>query len=371
MINNRKIKFNKKLSFFQKLFNFDWLILFVVFLLCIIGVGSLYSASDGNLYPWSLNHFYRCCFGFIIIFMLGMINPNIFFKYSYLIYFLCILGLIYVQFYGVGTVRRWIDFKLFFIQPSELTKLALILFLAKYFNDFPSKLNNFIYYVIPFFAVMIPTLIVINQPDLGTGFMIFVLGISLIFIIGLPWKVVFSVLFVSLASIPLLWEQLYEYQKHRIIVFLNPKIDTLGSGYQIMQSKIAIGSGGIFGKGYLLGSQSRLDYLPEKHTDFVFTLISEEMGFVGSSLVLFLFVILIYLLLKDVFKETNLLNKIVMFGIAFLIFLYVTLNVGMVSGIIPVVGAPLPFISHGGTSLLTVFLAIGIIQSIRINKKEK
>ncbi len=371
MINNKNIKFDQKLSSWEKLLKFDWIMLFVIFLLCMIGVGSLYSASDGNLHPWSLNHFYRCCFGFLIIFVLGMIKPNFFFKHSYLIYFLCIIGLVYVHFFGVGNVKRWIDFKLFFIQPSELTKLALILFLAKYFNDFPSKLNNFIFYIIPFFAVITPTLIVMNQPDLGTGFMIFILGISLIFIIGLPWKVVFSILFVSLASIPILWQQLYEYQKHRIIVFLNPKIDTLGSGYQIMQSKIAIGSGGFFGKGYLLGSQSKLDYLPEKHTDFVFTLLSEEMGFVGSSLVIFLFILLLYLLLKDFLKETNLLNKIVMFGIAFLFFLYVSLNIGMVSGLIPVVGAPLPFISHGGTSLLTVFLAIGIIQSIRINRKEE
>ena len=370
MISNKKTKFNDELTIWKKILMFDWMVLFVVFLLCLIGIGTLYSASDGNLHPWSLNHFYRCCFGFLIIFILGMIKPKYYFKYSYLIYFLCILGLIYVHFFGVGNVKRWIDLKLFFLQPSELTKLALILFLAKYFNDFPSKLSNFIYYIIPFFAVIIPTLIVINQPDLGTGFMIFILGISLIFIIGLPWKAVFFILFASLASIPLLWQQLYEYQKHRIIVFLNPKIDTLGSGYQIMQSKIAIGSGGFFGKGYLLGSQSRLDYLPEKHTDFVFTLISEEMGIIGSFIVLFLFILLLYLLLKGFYKEKNLLNKIVIFGVSFLFFLYVSLNIGMVSGLIPVVGAPLPFISHGGTSLLTVFLAIGIIQSIKINRKE-
>ena len=146
MVNNKNIKFDQKLSYWEKLLKFDWIMLFVVFLLCMIGVGSLYSASDGDLYPWSLNHFYRCCFGFLIIFVLGMIKPNFFFKHSYLIYFLCILGLVYVHFFGVGNVKRWIDFKLFFIQPSELTKLALILFLAKYFNDFPSKLSNFIYY---------------------------------------------------------------------------------------------------------------------------------------------------------------------------------------------------------------------------------
>ena len=181
---NTKITFFKNLTLPQKLLKFDWLLLFIVFLLSLIGFGSLYSAADGNLYPWSINHLYRCLFGFLIIFIIGLIKPNFFVKYSYLFYVISILALIYVLFFGVGKVKRWIDFQLFYFQPSEIMKLSLILFLAKYFNDFPSKINKFIYYLVPFLVIVIPTFLVINQPDLGTGITIFFLGISLIFIIG-------------------------------------------------------------------------------------------------------------------------------------------------------------------------------------------
>ncbi len=359
----------KKENFFKPLIKIDWFLILIVLCLCIIGIGSLYSASGGSWKPWSLNHLYRCCLGFTILIVISLTNPRYFLKYSILLYFFCLFGLFYVEFFGVGNVKRWIDFKFFFIQPSEITKIGIILFLANYFYSFANKLNNLFYYIIPFLAILLPSLLVIGQPDLGTGFMIFVLGMCLIFIVGLPWKMVFFILFSSLASIPILWQQLYEYQKQRILIFLNPDMDSLGTGYQIIQSKIAIGSGGLLGKGYLLGSQSRLEYLPEKHTDFVFTLIAEEMGFIGTIFVILLFCLLISLILKNFFSEDNLGYKIIIFGISFLFFLYVSLNIGMVSGLIPVVGAPLPFISHGGTSLLTAFTGLGIIQSIRIHKK--
>ena len=278
------------------------------------------------------------------------------------------MSLIYVDFYGVGDVKRWIDLKFIFLQPSELTKIALILFLSKFFIDFPMKKSGILFFIIPFVLVLLPTLLIMKQPDLGTGFMVLLLGGTIIFLAGLNWKILTFLIIGVLSSIPILWHQLYEYQKHRIIVFLNPQTDTLGSGYQIMQSKIAIGSGGLFGKGYLLGSQSRLEYLPEKHTDFVFTLIAEEMGLIGSLFVILLFILLIWLLIKNFFQEENFSYKLIIFGVSFLFFLYVSLNIGMVSGLIPVVGAPLPFISHGGTSLLTVFIGLGIVQSIRVNK---
>ena len=278
------------------------------------------------------------------------------------------MSLIYVDFYGVGDVKRWIDLKFIFLQPSELTKIALILFLSKFFIDFPMKKSGILFFIIPFVLVLLPTLLIMKQPDLGTGFMVLLLGGTIIFLAGLNWKILTFLIIGVLSSIPILWHQLYEYQKHRIIVFLNPQTDTLGSGYQIMQSKIAIGSGGLFGKGYLLGSQSRLEYLPEKHTDFVFTLIAEEMGLIGSLFVILLFILLIWLLIKNFFQEENFSYKLIIFGVSFLFFLYVSLNIGMVSGLIPVVGAPLPFISHGVTSLLTVFIGLGIVQSIRVNK---
>ncbi len=360
--------YNRSIIKWEKLLQVDWLLLLVIIILCVIGVGSLYSAAAGDWNPWALNHAYRCIVGVILVFIFCLTKPQIILKYSYFYYLISILSLIYVEFFGVGDVKRWIDLKFIYIQPSELTKIALILLLAKFFSDFPIKKSGFIFFIIPFVLVLLPTILVMKQPDLGTGFMLLLLGGAIIFIAGLNWKILLFLIFGIIASIPVLWHQLYDYQKHRIIVFLNPQTDTLGSGYQIMQSKIAIGSGGIFGKGYLLGSQSRLEYLPEKHTDFVFTLIAEEMGLIGSMFVIILFLLLIYLLLKNFFKEENLAYKITIFGVSFLFFLYVSLNIGMVSGLIPVVGAPLPFVSHGGTSLLTVFIGLGVVQSIRVHK---
>ena len=361
-------RFHKADSILKKFFKLDWFLLFVVLIICIIGVGALYSAGDGSLKPWALNHIYKVIFGFFIVFILSQFKINFIMNFSVILYIFCILCLIYVTYFGVGDVKRWIDLKYFFFQPSELAKIAIILLLAKFFTDFPSNSKNIFYNLIAIFLVLIPGFLIINQPDLGTGSMLILLGFAIIFLNGLSWNFILSITLVSLISIPLIWQNLLEYQKHRILVFLNPELDTLGKGYQIMQSKIAIGSGGMFGKGYLTGSQSRLDFLPEKHTDFVYTLISEEMGFIGSMSLLILYFVIIIILMREFLKEEDFTNKIIIFGISFLIFLYVIFNVGMVSGLIPVVGAPLPFISNGGTSLITIFIGLGIIQSIRVSR---
>ena len=361
-------KFYKPDSILKKFFKLDWILLFVVLIICIIGVGALYSAGDGSLKPWALNHIYKVIFGFFIVFILSQFKINFIMNFSVILYIFCILCLIYVTYFGVGDVKRWIYLKYFFFQPSELAKIAIILLLAKFFTDFPNNSKNILYNLIAISLVLIPGFLIINQPDLGTGSMLILLGFAIIFLNGLSWNVILSITLVSLISIPVIWQNLLEYQKYRILVFLNPELDTLGKGYQIMQSKIAIGSGGMFGKGYLTGSQSRLDFLPEKHTDFVYTLISEEMGFIGSMSLLILYFVIIIILMKEFLKEEDFTNKIIIFGISFLIFLYVIFNVGMVSGLIPVVGAPLPFISNGGTSLITIFIGLGIIQSIRVSR---
>ena len=361
-------KFYKPDSILKKIFKLDWILLFIVLIICIIGVGALYSAGDGSLKPWALNHIYKVIFGFFIVFILSQFKINFIMNFSVILYIFCILCLIYVTYFGVGDVKRWIDLKYFFFQPSELAKIAIILLLAKFFTDFPNNSKNILYNLIAISLVLIPGFLIINQPDLGTGSMLILLGFAIIFLNGLSWNVILSITLVSLISIPVIWQNLLEYQKYRILVFLNPELDTLGKGYQIMQSKIAIGSGGMFGKGYLTGSQSRLDFLPEKHTDFVYTLISEEMGFIGSMSLLILYFVIIFILMREFLKEEDFTNKIIIFGISFLIFLYVIFNVGMVSGLIPVVGAPLPFISNGGTSLITIFIGLGIIQSIRVSR---
>ncbi len=363
-----KNRFYRQDGVLKKLFKIDWVLLFLVLIICIIGVGALYSAGDGSLQPWALNHLYKIILGFLIIFILSQFKINFIIKFSVIFYVFCILCLIYVIYFGTGDVKRWIDLKYFYFQPSELTKISVILLLAKFFNDYPNHSKKFIYTLIAIFFVLVPSFLIINQPDLGTGSMLLLLGFSLIFLNGLSWNIILSITFVSLISVPIIWQNLLEYQKYRILVFLNPELDTLGKGWQIIQSKIAIGSGGMFGKGFLTGSQSRLDFLPEKHTDFVYTLISEEMGFVGSLLVLILYLFINIILMREFLKEEVFTNKILIFGVSFLIFLYVVFNIGMVSGLIPVVGAPLPFISNGGTSLITIFIGLGIIQSIRVSR---
>jgi rod shape determining protein RodA len=372
-MNYRKNKFLKE-SFFNlyvsKLFRLNWLIVFCIFLLCLIGVTSLYSAAGGQWNPWAKSHLYRSLIGISVMLFIALLPPNFYNKLSFYCFILGLLSLLFVKFFGHGSVQRWISIGGFNFQPSEPIKLALILVLAKYFNNISKvDLQKNSTFLLPIIFTLLPGIIVVTQPDLGTGVTIILLGIAILFYIGIPLKIVFLSFIVVISCVPIIWNQLYEYQKNRILVFLNPESDSLGSGYQIIQSKIAIGSGGLFGKGYLLGSQSRLNYLPEKHTDFVFTLISEEMGFLGSIVLIFIFCFLITLIMRISFIVDTVFAKIVVFGVGFLIFLYVALNIGMVCGLLPVVGAPLPLISHGGTSLFTILIGVGLVLSMNIHNK--
>jgi rod shape determining protein RodA len=357
--------------FFSKLYKLNFLIIISLILLGLVGVASLYSAAGGNWDPWATNHLIRLIFGIFLMFILAFLPHKIFFKLSVLSFFIGVLSLILVKFVGTGNVQRWITLGGMNFQPSEAMKIALILILARYFDHVSrTDLERLKSYIVPLFLICLPGILVISQPDLGTGLTIILLGLAILFFVGISMKFVILCFIIVASSVPFIWNQLYDYQKDRILVFLNPELDSLGSGYQIIQSKIAIGSGGIFGKGYLLGSQSRLDYLPEKHTDFIFTLISEELGFLGSIFIILIFCILIISIMKISFRVKSLFSKIVAFGIGFLFFLYLSLNIGMVCGLLPVVGAPLPLISYGGTSLLTVLIGVGIVLSINIHDKE-
>ena len=356
---------------FSKFFKLNLLIIISVILLGLVGVASLYSAAGGDWDPWARNHLIRLIFGIFLMLSLAFLPHKIFFKLSVISFIIGILSLILVKFIGTGNVQRWISFGGMNFQPSEAMKIALILILAKYFDHVSKiELDKLKSYILPLFLIFLPGFLVISQPDLGTGLTIILLGLAILFFVGISMKFVILCFVLLASSVPFIWNQLYDYQKDRILVFLNPELDSLGSGYQIIQSKIAIGSGGIFGKGYLLGSQSRLNYLPEKHTDFIFTLISEELGFLGSILIISIFCILIVSIFKISFRVKTLFSKIITFGIGFLLFLYLSLNIGMVCGLLPVVGAPLPLISYGGTSLLTVLTGVGIVLSIDINDKE-
>jgi rod shape determining protein RodA len=357
-------------TFLLKLIKINWLIVFCLILLGSFGVASLYSAAGGSWDPWAENHLIRLIFGFFLMFVIAFLPSNIIFRYSVLSFFLGVLGLILVKFVGFGSVQRWITLGGMNVQPSEIMKLGLILMLARYFDHISKiQLEKLIPYLFPLLMILVPGILVISQPDLGTGLTIILLGLAILFYVGISLKFVVLSLLILISSVPLIWQQLYNYQKNRILVFLNPEMDSLGSGYQIIQSKIAIGSGGLFGKGFLLGSQSKLNYLPEKHTDFIFTLISEELGFLGSISIILVFCFLIASIMKITLNVKTLFSKVVVFGVSFLLFLYLTLNIGMVCGLLPVVGAPLPLISYGGTSLITVFIGVGFVLNINMNEK--
>ena len=354
-----------------KFLKINWVIVLCVVFLGFIGVAALYSAAGGNWNPWAKSHLTRLIIGVVLMFIITFIHPKFFYKLTLISFLLGLLSLVFVKFFGVGSVQRWITIGGLNVQPSELMKFALILMLARYFDQLSKiNFNRLFSYVIPILYIIIPGLIVISQPDLGTGLTIIILGFAILFYVGVSLKFVFIFLLTFISSVPIIWQQLYDYQKNRILVFLNPEIDSLGSGYQIIQSKIAIGSGGLFGKGYLLGSQSRLNYLPEKHTDFIFTLISEELGFFGAMTIILIFCVLIASIVKISFTVDTLFSKVIVFGVGLLIFLYLTLNIGMVCGLLPVVGAPLPLISYGGTSLFTILISVGVVLSINVHKNE-
>ncbi len=285
---NKPYEENYGFIFFSKLSKLNFLIIVCIILLSCVGVVSLYSAAGGYWDPWAKTHLIRLIFGISLMLILAFIPHDVFVRLSVISFIIGIISLILIKFVGTGNVQRWITLGGINFQPSEAMKLALILILARYFDHISRiELDKLKTYVIPLFLIFLPGFLVISQPDLGTGLTIILLGLAILFFVGISIKfVVFCFILLS-SSIPFIWNQLYDYQKERILVFLNPEIDSLGSGYQIIQSKIAIGSGGFFGKGYLLGSQSRLNYLPEKHTDFIFTLISEELGFIGSISILY------------------------------------------------------------------------------------
>ena len=372
-MNYRTNKFHEETLFsvfITKLLKINWIIVFCVILLCITGVAFLYSAAGGEWNPWAKSHLFRSVFGIFLMFFIAFLPPKLFYKLSVLSFLFGLSSLLFVKFFGVGSVQRWISIGGFNFQPSEPMKLVLILMLAKYFDNISKiHLNKIFPYMFPIICILLPGVIVMSQPDLGTGLTIIILGMAILFYVGISLKVVFFFLLALISFIPIIWQQLYHYQKNRILVFLNPQLDSLGSGYQIIQSKIAIGSGGLFGKGYLLGSQSRLNYLPEKHTDFIFTLISEEMGFLGSISIIFIFSVLIISIMRISFAVDSLFSKTIVFSVGCLIFLYLTLNIGMVCGLLPVVGAPLPLISHGGTSLITVLIGVSLVLSINVHDK--
>ena len=360
-------------SFKEKLLSLDFFLIFLILALGVISIFAMYSTEQGNFNYYTKSHLYRFCIFFIVFIIVSFFRIKLLYKSAYLFYFLILILLIGVDLFGVTASgsKRWLNLFILNLQPSELMKVALIVFLARYYNKIPSdSISNIKYIIIPFFALLIPVTLVITQPDLGTAALIGISGVAVIWMAGFRMKYfLYSfIMFICLAPIAISF--LKPYQKSRILTFFNPERDPLGAGYQIIQSKIALGSGGIFGKGYLQGSQSYLDYLPEKHTDFIFTLFSEEFGFVGSISLLLIYVLIIYRITLIGIGTRDNFAKLYCFGFATSFFVYVVVNMSMVLGLLPIVGAPLPIMSYGGSAMLSMMIGLGIAMSCKVYSQE-
>ena len=331
-------------SFFDKLKSVDYFLILLVLLIGAISVFSIYSTESGEFSFYTKNHLIRLVAFFLLFLALSFVRVSTWYRQAYIFYLLGLLLLLLVIFFGISASgsKRWINLFVFNLQPSELMKIAVIVCFARYYHRIQTAdIESYKYLLQPIILLLIPCYLVITQPDLGTAILIAGSGIAIIWLAGLNIKYFIYSGLMLLVSLPFIISILKPYQKSRILTFFNPERDPLGAGYQIIQSKIAIGSGGMYGKGFLKGTQSYLEFLPEKHTDFIFTLFSEEFGFLGSILLIFLYALLIYRIIKIGFSCRSFFAKLYCFGFSSALFLYVFVNIAMVVGLLPIVGAPL------------------------------
>jgi len=360
-------------SFFDKLKAVDYFLIIIVAIIGSISVVSIYSTESGNFSFYTKNHLTRFLVFFSMFLVLSFVRVSFWYRQAYIFYILGILLLLLVIFFGISASgsKRWINFFIMNLQPSELMKIAIIVCFARYYHRIQSSdIQSYKYLLQPIILLLIPCYLVITQPDLGTAILIAGSGLAIIWLAGLNLKYFIYSGLILLVSLPFVISILKPYQKSRILTFFNPDRDPLGAGYQIIQSKIAIGSGGLLGKGFLQGTQSYLEFLPEKHTDFIFTLFSEEFGFVGSMVLILLYALLIYRIIRIGFSSRSFFAKLYCFGFASGLFLYIFVNIAMVLGLLPIVGAPLPIMSYGGSSMLSIMLGLSIVMSCKIYSRD-
>ena len=369
MFQSRSIQ--SSLSFKDKLFSIDYVLVFSILVLGIVSMFAMYSTDGGEFKYHTESHILRFCVFFLMFFILSFIQIRFWHSTSFLIYIIFLILLIGVKYFGLTSSgsQRWLNLYFMNLQPSELMKVGLILFLAKYYHRISiENINRLKFLFLPIVALIAPVLLVVMQPDLGTAILIASGGVVVAWLAGVRAKFFAYSLLLFICLLPVAISFLKPYQKARILTFLNPENDPLGAGYQIIQSKIAIGSGGLFGKGFLNGSQSYLDYLPEKHTDFIFTLFSEEFGFFGSIFILLLYALIVSRIVKIGNMTRSNFGKLYCYSFATAFFIYVVVNMGMVLGLLPIVGSPLPIMSYGGSSMMATMLGLGIVMSCKIYK---
>ena len=360
-------------SFFQKFKNFDYILMFCILLLGSISLVTMYSTDGGEILFHTKSHFIKLVVFTLMMLIISFINIKFWFSIGYLAYLLTIGLLFWTYFFGIKASgsQRWIDLYFINLQPSELMKIFIILCLAKYFHRKKLENVNSIYAIFTSLVIiLLPMGLVIIQPDLGTSVLIAISGIAVLWFAGINHKYFIYTMIGFLISLPFIISFLKPYQKLRVLTFLNPDRDPLGAGYQIIQSKIAVGSGGLFGKGFLKGTQSYLEFLPEKHTDFIFTLFSEEFGFVGSAFLLLIYAIIIYRIVAIGANSRSYFAKIFCYSFGAAIFVYITINMSMVLGLLPIVGSPLPIMSYGGSSMLATMIGFGIVMSARVHSQQ-
>ncbi len=361
----------RSMTVVQKLGKVNWSLILLLTTLVGIGSAMLYSAADANWSPWANRQLVRFGIGFLIIIIISMIDITFWLRHAYTIYLLVCGLLVAVEIMGVIGMgaQRWINLGFVQMQPSEIMKIAVVLALARYFHGRsleeicqPTQL------IFPLIMVLAPVFLLLRQPDLGTAIMLVMTGGLIFFLAGVRAWYFGLVVSAILAALPVGWTMLHDYQKTRILTFLSPENDPLGAGYHIMQSKIALGSGGLFGKGYLAGTQSQLNFLPEKQTDFIFTMLAEEFGMIGGLLLLLIYAIIIIYGFVISLRSRNQFGRLLALGLTANFFLYIFINIAMVMGLLPVVGVPLPLVSYGGTAMLSIMTGFGLIICANVHR---
>ncbi|MDO8288918.1 MAG: rod shape-determining protein RodA [Parvibaculum sp.] len=355
----------------EKLVEFNWGFLLLITAIASIGFAMLYSVADGSFSPWASRQMIRFAAGVGIMIFVAMIDIRFWMSVAYPLYGIAlalVTAVDIVGFKGMGA-QRWLDLGFIQLQPSEVMKVALLLALARYFHGLAledvSRIRNLI---VPLLMVVVPVGLVVEQPDLGTGILLTISGGTIFFAAGLAWRYFIISGLAVLGAIPIIWERLHDYQRNRVFTFLDPERDPLGAGYHILQSKIALGSGGLFGKGFMEGTQAQLNFLPEKQTDFIFTMLGEEMGFAGAMFLLFLYALTLTFAINVSLQCRNQFGRLLSLGIAVSFFFYVFINAAMVMGLLPVVGVPMPLVSYGGTAMLSLMFAFGLLMSCYIHR---
>jgi rod shape determining protein RodA len=361
----------RSLTLGDKIRGIHWGLVLLIAMISGIGFAMLYSAGNGSWQPWASRQMARFALTLVPMLAVALIDVRHWYRAAYWIYAIALALVVAVDlrgFVGMGA-QRWIDLGVIQLQPSEVMKVALVLVLARYFHGLSAEDSGRLrYLVFPVLLILLPVALVLKQPDLGTAIMLLAAGAILCFLGGVRLWVFGAAAGAAAAAAPVAWSFLRDYQKTRLYTFLEPDTDPLGAGYHIMQSKIALGSGGLFGKGFLLGTQSHLSFLPEKQTDFIFTMFAEEFGLVGGLALLALYVLVIVYAFAIALRSRSQFGRLLGLGIAVNFFLYAFINTAMVMGLIPVVGVPLPLISYGGTAMVTVMLGFGLLMNIGIHR---